>query len=405
MENITIYNNVRFANRIDKQSKWIAAGPVLAPGEIAFVRSNSGDDYYMVVGREGETTGMDVIVDNPRAHASHIFYPASSSSGGGGTIPIASDENVGGVKVSGWRTSGLMLDTENGNLKNGLLHDDRSYYSHEKECFVIHKLHVDNLSFGKQTEHVSASGNYITVRAGATGPLDEEYAGILVHNINGNDAEGFLGINQSNQIVLKDLGTFFAGAIVSVNKEEEKAGYIVTRPGSSAATVEAFKPLTFKENEEIIDKYTYTPDKSGISIDLTPPVIKVNGQLITCDLDKREYDIALEGGLTEENARKLEQFGNYTDVIEKLNKEQINVAEGDKHISVGIKENESGEGQTITVTHNEIDLTTDPYEGKYFVYTDGHKDAKDMLVVMDIDVDKEGHVTKVVKGKVTFVLK
>lgn len=395
MADITIYKNVRFANRIDSEANWVDADPVLEPGEIAFV-GQSGY-YYMVVGCEHKTS-MASIVLNPSAHASHIFYPSSGSSGGGGgggggPIPIATDSTIGGVKVSHEFISGLRLGGD-GSLSNALIES----YDSINQRYVIGRLHVRNLSFDQQSESISSTGNYITVRSGATAGLaEEEMAGMVVENITGEYYNGFLGINRNNQIVINYLGNPIAGAVVA----GEGAGYIEVVEQSPYASIKTFQPLTFVDGEVTIQ---YTPDTPDTSITLTPPTIKVNGQTTSYDAGLREYNISLDGGLTPENAAKLEQFDNYITIIDNLNAQHINAVEGDgTHISAEMIAN--GElGQKIKVTHNNIECTNENSNRRYTIQSSSDPNAEGITVITGITLDSKGHVTGISTANIAWVI-
>lgn len=392
---VTIYKNVRFANRIDFASKWREEGPELASGEIAFVSDNG--KYYMVVGCE-DGTNMAEILDHLDDHASHIFYPGPGSpGGGGGSIPPATASTIGGVKVGFWQESGLLL--EDGVLTNALVHD------YKGDRFIINKLHVNDLSFDRQTENVSSTGNYITVRADkGAGMGAKEVAGLIVNNIDGNGKQGFLGINLNNQIVIKDLpqNVDVPGVIVAVDPDDGGTGYIDAKAGAPYANIIPFGSLTFEKNKTEIAKYT---PESNVSIDLTPPGIRVNGQLTSYDMENNEYNIALEGGLTEENAANLEQFDNYIGIINDLNAKHINAVEGDGvYISAEIVKN--GEfGKKIIVTHNDITPEKDiGGDVDYPIQSKNDQTRERLTVITGIEVDDKGHVTKIVSKDIAWTI-
>ena len=389
MADITIYKNVRFANRIDSEANWVEADPVLEPGELAFV--GQGGHYYMVLGCEHQTSMANIVL-NPTGHASHIFYPGSGGPGGG-SIPIATDSTVGGVKVYHEFISGLRL-MDDGSLSNALIES----YDNENERYVIDKLHVRDLSFDKQSETVASTSNYITVRSGAEeGLLEDEFAGLKIENITGEYYDGFLGINRNSQIVVNYLGDPVAGAIVV----GEGAGYIRAEKGLSYAIIEEFQPLTFIDGENTMQ---YTPDQSGTSITLTPPAIKINGQATSYDATLREYNILLDGGLTPENAAKLEQFDNYITIIDDLNAKHINAVEGDEtHISAEMIAN--GElGQKIKVTHNNIECTNENSNRRYTIKSSSDQNAEGITVITGITLDSKGHVTGISTANIAWVI-
>lgn len=392
MADITIYKNVRFANRIDTEANWVDANPVLEPGEIAFV-GQSGY-YYMVVGCEHKTSMANIVL-NPEEHATHIFYPGSGGSGGGGggAIPVATDSTIGGVKVAHPFLSGLTLETD-GALSNALV----SGYDAVEERFIIDRLHVKNLSFDQQSSNLSASGNYITVRAEAdSGMGSEDIAGIVVENITGEYYNGFLGINRDNQIVINYLGSPIAGVMVT----GVGAGYVLAEEKLPYATIVPFKPLTFVDGGVTTQ---YTPDKADTSITLTPPAIKVNGQTTSYNAELREYNISLSGGLTPENAAKLEQFDNYISIIDSLNSQHINAVEGDgTHISAEMIAN--GElGQKIKVTHNNIECTNENSNRRYTIQSSSDPNAEGITVITGITLDSKGHVTGISTANIAWVI-
>lgn len=392
MADITIYKNVRFANRIDTEANWVDADPVLEPGEIAFV--GQAGNYYMVVGCEHKTSMANIVL-NPAGHASHIFYPGSGGSGGGGSgaIPVATDSTIGGVKVAHQFLSGLALEAD-GSLSNALV----SGYDATENRFVIDRLHVNNLSFDQQSESVSSTGNYITIRSGATTGLAEgDVAGLKIENITGEYYNGFLGINRNNQIVINYLGSPVAGAMVT----GEGTGYIFAAEKLPYATIVPFEPLTFVDGESTTQ---YTPDKPDTTITLTPPAIRVNGQATAYDAEKREYNISLSGGLTPENAAKLEQFDNYIAIIDSLNSQHINAVEGDgTHISAQMIAN--GElGQKIKVTHNDIACTNENSNRRYTIQSSSDPNAEGITVITGITLDSKGHVTGISTANIAWVI-
>lgn len=398
MADITIYKNVRFANRIDTEANWVDADPVLEPGEIAFV--GQAGYYYMVVGCEHKTSMANIVL-NPSAHASHIFYPSSGNSGGGGggggggsgSIPVATDSTIGGVKVSHEFISGLRLEGD-GSLSNALIES----YDSDNQRYVIDKLHVRNLSFDQQSESVSSTGNYITVRSGASAGLsEEEVAGLVIENITGEYYNGFIGINRHNQIILSHLGSRFVGTVLS----GLGAGYVEAAEYSPYARIKEFQPLSFIDGESTIQ---YTPDKPNISITLTPPAIKVNGQITSYDAEKREYTISLDGGLTPESAAKLEQFDNYIAIIDNLNAQHINAVEGDgTHISAEMIAN--GElGQKIKVTHSNIECTNENSNRRYTIQSSSDPNAEGITVITGITLDSKGHVTGISTANIAWVI-
>jgi hypothetical protein len=392
MADITIYKNVRFANRIDSEANWVDADPTLEPGELAFVGQNGY--YYMVVGCEHKTSMANIVL-NPEGHATHIFYPGSGGSGGGGggAIPVATDSTIGGVKVAHPFLSGLTLETD-GSLSNALV----SGYDAIEERFIIDRLHVKNLSFDQQSSNLSASGNYITVRAEADGGMgSEDIAGIVVENITGEYYNGFLGINRDNQIVINYLGSPIAGVMVT----GVGAGYVLAEEQLPYATIVPFEPLTFIDGEVTTQ---YTPDKADTSITLTPPAIKVNGQITSYDAEKREYTISLDGGLTPESAAKLEQFDNYIAIIDNLNAQHINAVEGDgTHISAEMIAN--GElGQKIKVTHNNIACANENSNRRYTIQSSSDPNAEGITVITGITLDSKGHVTGISTANIAWVI-
>lgn len=394
MADITIYKNVRFANRIDTEANWVDADPVLEPGEIAFV--GQAGSYYMVVGCEHQTSMANIVL-NPSAHASHIFYPSTGGSGGGGggggSIPVATDSTIGGVKVANPLLSGLTLEAD-GSLKNSLV----SGYDAVENRFVIDRLHVKNLSFDQQSSNLSASGNYITVRAEADGGMgSEDIAGIVVENITGEYYNGFLGINRNNQIVINYLGSPVAGTVVTGTG----TGYIFAEEGFPYATITPFEPLTFVDGDATIQ---YTPDKPDTSITLTPPAIRVNGQLTSYNAELREYNISLSGGLTPENAAKLEQFDNYIAIIDSLNSQHINAVEGDgTHISAEMIAN-GALGQKIQVSHNNITCTNENSNRRYTIQSSSDPNAEGITVITGITLDSKGHVTGISTANIAWVI-
>ena len=394
MADITIYKNVRFANRIDTEANWVDADPVLEPGEIAFV--GQAGSYYMVVGCEHQTSMANIVL-NPSAHASHIFYPSTGGSGGGGggggSIPVATDSTVGGVKVAHEFLSGLRLEGD-GSLSNALIES----YDSVNQRYVIGKLHVRNLSFDQQSESVSSTSNYITVRSGATAGLAEGgVAGLVVENITGEYYNGFLGINRNNQIVINYLGSPMEGTVVV----GEGSGFVYAEKELPYATIVPFEPLTFIDGEATIQ---YTPDRSGTSIILTPPAIKVNGQTTSYNAELREYNISLDGGLTPENAAKLEQFDNYITIINNLNAQHINAVEGDgTHISAQMIAN--GElGQKIQVTHKDITCTNENINRRYTIQSSSDPSAEGITVITGITLDSKGHVTGISTANIAWVI-
>lgn len=392
MADITKYYNVRFANRIDTPGKWAAINPTLEPGELAFVGSEG--NYIMVLGDEHRTP-IGEIIANEAAHQTHIFYPGSKGGGGGGSsyiLPIASDAELGGIKVQNKFYSGLSID-EYGNLSNALI----STYSAEKQRFVIEALHVNDLTYNRQETNLSMTGDEIIIRLDSPRPL-ETYAGIRVKHTKEGNLDGFLGIDNQNRIAIIVDGMMVSGSVVNGTG----TGYLTIPENSPVAYLTEFTPLTITDSSK---QYSYTPDR-GVTLGdnvvdniiVTPPTLQVNGQTVPYNEEQRLLNIQLDGGLTPETAAKLKEFDNYIEIINRLNTTTINVAEGDTHIDATIND------QTLSVQHKNINIVRSPKVNNYKITTSTDVSLVSADVITGIDVDEKGHVTGITTTTFTWSL-
>lgn len=392
----TIYNNVRFSNRIDTEENWLNSESILAEGEIAFVGDNGR--YYMVVG-DNHHNPMSYIVSDPDAHASHVFFPGRH--GGGGTdyeLPIATASRLGGVKIPNAAESGLNID-ENGFLKNALF----SSFNVEENRWVIDRLHVNDLSFNSEHETTSFSGDDIVLRVNATEELlARETSGIIVNKIKG-DIQGYLGIDRDNRIVINNYGyKEFCVPISAV----EAVGFVNVSVTSPVATVttptnlymtRGSTPFAYYSPLEglTIGTYEFSGDDNVLEL---IPGLNVNGQSIAYDVLTNSYSIELEGGLTEESAAKLANLDAYVEDLENL--KNVTVTE----INGGEKITTTREGNSITISHTATETERPSSTVDNYVVQEAQQgEALEVFTyISDIEVDEAGHVTKIVQKSVTF---
>ena len=391
--NLTVYNNVRFANRIDTPGKWIDKNPVLHMGELAFVGSNG--DYYMILGDE-HSTPVGEIIGNIEGHLSHVFYPASKTGGGGGgsgyILTPATDSELGGVKIPNERQSGLRI-TQGGSLYNALI----TGYNSETQRYEIDKLHVNDLTYTQQSANLSNTGDEIIIRLNAAQPLTGN-AGLRFDNIKEGGIDGFLGINGNNQIVIYNNGVPVEGSVVHGNG----SGYIFHDDNSPFCEIVEFTPLAIKDSS---DTYTYSPAggvKKGEepleAINITPPALKVNGQSTPYDATTRTYNITLDGGLTPETAAKLEQMSNYIDLINTIDSTMIKEVEGGAHIDTKV------ENQKLTVSHKNVTVKINPKTNSYKVTTGSDTSLVSADVITNIKFDDQGHITEIERTTFTWTI-
>ena len=347
MADLKIYKNVRFANRIDTEANWAMANPTLEPGELAFVGND--ENYIMILGDTHKKPIKEILNElSTGKHDTHVFYPGKNGSGGSGgggggggssSIPIATIDTIGGVKVPTSATSGLNLKKD-GTLTNALI----SRYDSSRECFVIKKLYVENLEYDNKVTNPAFEGDTITLRDGLSSALTLR-AGIVITSLK-KDFDGFFGLSANNRLTIKQLdGTYVEMLGVSA-VNNDTVGLISIVKGASVATIQNCSTLTITDSAE---NTVYTPSGDNITIDVTPPKLKVNGQDTVYNAETREYNVEIDGGLTEENRQKIAQLEQSLDDIETLKRETlIDVKAGDV-----IRAVKNGD-RTVTIHHAEV---------------------------------------------------
>ena len=386
MAETKIYKNVRFANRIDTESNWVMANPTLEPGELAFVGENG--NYVMILGDTHKKPIRQIIQEmGTGAHDSHIFYPGKNNSGSGGgggggstTIPVASATILGGVKVPEEKVSGLTL-VGDGTLKNALI----SEYDYDRGCFVVNKLYIKDLEYDNKVTNPSFEGDFLTLRAESTSALAVK-SGIVIKSLQ-EGFDGFLGLSAANKIIIAQTDGTYA-ELVGIAPTGVGVGLVNYSSSNNYATITECSTLNLHTNTGDI---AYSPSAPTVDIDVTSPPISVNGQIFNYNPEIKQYNIELEGGLTEENRQKLEQLSQSLEDINTLKQETlINVLEGNL---IDVLNNND---RTVTVTHSEVSQGLAEVTTATYVVTNpsDDEDLEAIKLLADIEVDKYGHITK-----------
>jgi hypothetical protein len=394
MADVKIYKNVRFANRIDTEANWAMANPTLEPGELAFVGSD--ENYIMILGDTHKKPIKEILNElSTGKHDTHVFYPgknSSNNSGGGGgstSIPIATIDTIGGVKVPTAASSGLNLKRD-GTLTNALI----NRYDSSRECFVIKKLYVENLEYDNKETNPSFEGDTITLRDGETTALSLR-AGIVIDSLK-KDFDGFLGLSSNNRITIKQLDGTYVEMLGLSAVNNDTVGLVSIVKGASTATIQQCSTLSVVDSGTTA---TYTPAGNNVTIDVTPPTIKVNGQTTTYDANAREYSIVLDGGLTPENIAKIEQLEQSLDDIATLQRETLVDVKAGNIISV-TKNND----RTVTIHHAEVAVGRTDSDSILNYHVEQTSQPEVIYFLTDIDVDEYGHITKKYYKGITWTI-
>ena len=393
MAETKVYKNVRFANRIDTESNWVMINPTLEPGELAFVGEEG--NYFMILG-DTHRRPIKEIIDNPSAHASHVFYPASrtgdNGGGGGGggstTIPVASATILGGVKVPEEKVSGLTIATD-GTLKNALV----SRYDYDRGCFVVNKLYIKDLEYDNKVTNPSFEGDFLTLRAESTSALDVK-SGIIIKSLQ-EGFDGFLGLSAENKIIVAQTdGTY--SELVGIASTGVGIGLVNYASSNNYATITECSTLTLRTNTGDV---AYNPSTPAVDVDVTSPPISVNGQVFNYNTDNNRYDIELEGGLTEENRQKLEQLSQSLEDIATLQKETLTEVKSGNKITVT-----DNNDRTVTVNHDTTALQDDNISAAIYTVKSQTPQTEKIKVLVDIETDVYGHVIKKHFKEISWVI-
>ena len=383
-EDIKIYNNIRFANRIDAYSSWNTTSKdiVLANGEFGIVTENN-KPTAIVIG-DGETL-VRKMIRNPDQYGHRILYTHNKYKNPEITIPVASSTTIGGVMVGDEKTSGLRLDS--GSLSNALIES----YDQANQRFIIDKLHVNDLSFSNKAESTSFTGDVIELRDGQTTAAVRE-AGLSIKNLL-EGFNGFLGLSTNNKIAIRETTGNIIEVVGTLANIEAK-GLLQVDPATSYATIVPSKELVFKV--DAVSERRYTPEgRENITIDLQPATIKVNNQIVDYNSVTKEYNINLSGGLSPENAEKLDNLSQLYTRVGTLETTAITQAEG--HTDYITIRKVDGK---ITVTHdnaavkraeNEEPTTSANTAVPVYLKNSDHETVV-VPVLGDIKLDEAGHV-------------
>lgn len=403
------YPNVRVSHLIDTPENWRESRIHLMTGEVAFV--GSGGSYYMILGDEHHTPIKDIVFDiqnGSTAHDSHIFYSGRDNKGGGGgggggsdfVLEPATAEKLGGVKIPELPASGLLID-EQGNLINAM----NCGYDSITGRWTINKLHVDDLTFNQQSADLSTSSDVIALRLNATEYLKEdERAGLVVKALQ-DGVEGFLGIDTYNRIVINNWG--MSETCVPI-KAMAGTGFVCVTDGAPSATLVAPSSVKLQRTAEYF--YEYSPidglvfNKNGTpeaasAIELIPNIV-VNSMPVSYDGETNTYNIELDGGLTPEMAERLARVESVEERIGELEKAAVTDAVGDDHIETTIADN------TLTVVHKNITVEVPAQATRKYGVKANSAEAilPTETFISDIEVDEKGHITKIVKTSLAWVI-
>jgi hypothetical protein len=385
-DDIKTYKNIRFSNRIDTESKWKSAAAILADGEIGFVR----DKGYFIVG-DGKTNSY-AIISNPDSYSKNIYYTGAAEGGGGGgssyTLPVATQSVLGGVRSTDKR--GIVIDSD-GYISSDLV----SYYNNAKECYEVNKLYIHQLEYDNKETTSEFDGSNLILRASSTAPLlYGEYSGITVNKLT-NNINGFLGLSANNYITImsQDGGyTEVVGIYPYTAPGEVARGIVSIAEGNNYANIASSSALVIVGQG---DTQAYRPEnEEDIRIDLTPATITINGQVIKPF--ENNYFITLDGGLTPENAEKLDNLDKQIERIDFLEQNSLSSATTvpDTVLKTTIGD-PTPNGRNIEIEHLGNKPETDS-ESQYIYPIKNTSDPEVITVIVGIECDDTGHVTKII---------
>ena len=383
-EELKEYKNIRFSNRIDSESNWRVANPKLWRGEVAFV--NRGNNEYVMVLGTGDSYNMKDILSNLNTgtHDGYVFYPGPRSSGITGDIPPATATTVGGVKVGPTADSGLILDSQ-GNLKNAIFNG----YDTSKECYFVDKLYIKNLEYDNQQTTPTFSGNTITLRYdNPAGLAQNQITGIQFDNMYGggkNGQKGFIGFNHLYQLVISVPNQGNVPILGVASPNNTITGLVRADETSIYGSVVECSALN------VVDGATesvYSPTQA-LTINITPPKLKINGQEASYNAMDREYNVYMDGGLTPENAEKLARLEQSLEDIETLKQETIvRIMEGSL---VKVTDNKN---RTYTIDHQTIKMEDSTTTSLNYIVDSLTGKTEVVTLLSDIEVDDYGHIKK-----------
>jgi hypothetical protein len=176
----------------------------------------------------------------------------------------------------------------------------------------------------------------------------------------------------------------------------DTVGLVSIVKGASTATVQQCSTLSVVDSGTTA---TYTPAGNNVTIDVTPPTIKVNGQTTTYDANAREYSVVLDGGLTPENIAKIEQLEQSLDDIATLQRETLVDVKAGNIISVA-KNND----RTVTIHHAEVAVGRTDSDSILNYHVEQTSQPEVIYFLTDIDVDEDGHITKKYYKGITWTI-
>lgn len=184
--------------------------------------------------------------------------------------------------------------------------------------------------------------------------------------------------------------------ILSFESGSSGVGFISVDTNTNIASIEQPKSLHLIDNSIEDKPETIYDGMNEVTINLTKPVIIVNGNEFNVDTSTNSYDIDLDGGLSAENVQKIQKAeSDIVTIFEDIDTIKTDIASIEN--SILTKDNIVGsnkidvtqtEGGNITITHKNVELSI------------SQADTSSILIGNDItysfitslDIDNEGHL-------------
>ena len=417
---VKVINNARFCNLIDDYINWTDESHphILRAGELAIVQYAPRDNGSGTAGVIGD--GVSTVSSLLSSESNTFFF-------GQGANMNAAGSSLGGVKQGDLHKTGI-------NIRAGIIYNDLiSDWDDNENCYMINKLKVDNLIYGKATETTTFSADTITLRYIDPSTQEEpellengKLAGIELRNISkdevGDWVNAYFGMDNNMDFYIQKNGSSYIMYPSDYPYFTNTTGFYSINPETNTFSIQAPKSLTFKndywatgdpEDEKYEESKLRTYDGlESLEINITPPAIIVNEQNVEYDLENNQYKIVLDAeGLTEETAALInsipeldERITTNTTSIQTLEENKLDpedvIIEGGAKITVSKSEETEDNNTTITfsVEHDEqtVERTTAPtvtiFPGNEFSFITG------------IETDEYGHITKIITSRYKWEL-
>lgn len=400
-EQYKIYDNIRTVQRCDTINNWqYYSTATLATGELGCVFDNNFEHPYIVLGGATSATGepftMRYITKNRDKEniAPYIFISKQEVEeivNGGVQIPVASTTEIGGIKMA--PLSGLMLDQNNA-LRSAIF-----TWNYDKGCYSTDHLYVNTLEFGNKIESSLFDSDTITLRASAT-TYEFDFAGITVPT--DTDSHAMLGVNSSKQLVISDKYNIPTVALPLQHPNADVAYCAVSC--ASDDTLGTLVPLNSLQfiNSKTENTLSYNGSEL-VEVDITPPDIIVNGQNAFYDIDNNQFNIHLDGGLTEENLSKINSIDALARQVSELQSsvdERLTI-EVSGNNKINVQTQTQGTQKTFIVQHDTYQAIV-PGTASYSVKA-GDSSRDTLSCITSLSVDDYGHLVGYTVSTIRFV--